>query len=360
MKSFFLKIFTLLINFLKDLSSVFTKKETNELLDETIDNTEIIKSNDVDYQNQNKITTKSPPYVNFVTFNRLGLTIRNLTNLLDSDEDFELHIIDCNSCDNSWDYIQTLTDRRIKSKIRFEKNLGPIYVLNFALSRRRPDQYFINIDSDTFIKTKNWIARYMEVFEAFPEVGLLGVMRDKPYPRFMPPIIPRVKDNVSYLELKNAAIDEIMDFIPGQLQCLRPELINEIGYWSEENGYGDAEISPRIVHYTSFKVGFITTVEIDMKQSIGCDECMGRHLCTLSKSVSTCFSQNHRANKNESFVKKYKWKYIDTFKELEEGKRTAYCASIHDPESIRNHVYNSAWAAENFNYYLENSNCSDD
>jgi len=286
----------------------------------------------------------------------MGLTIKNLSNILDSEEDFELHLIDCNSKDDTWGYIQSLNDSRIKSKTRLKLNLGPIYPLNLSLIRRKPGQYFITIDSDTFIKTKNWISRFMEVFEAFPEVGVLGVMRDEPYPRYLPPIIPRVKGNINYLELKNAAVGVDLDFVPGQLQCLRPELIDEIGYWSEENGYGDAELSPRVTHYTSYKVGFLTTVEIDMTQYIGCDQCQGKDICKLSRSVNSCFSLSKKANFNQSFVRKFGWKYLETFKELAEGKRTAYCASIHDPESIKNHVYNQAWAAENFDYYIKNSN----
>ena len=147
-----------------------------------------------------------------------------------------------------------------------------------------------------------------------------------------------------------------MDFIPGQLQCLRPELIKKIGYWSEENGYGDAELSPRVVHYTPINEGFLTTVEIDMTQSLGCDECQGKDLCELSRSVNTCYSLGKKSNYNESFAKKFRWKYLESFKELEEGKRTAYCASVHDPESIKNNVYNQIWAAENFDHYIRNSN----
>ncbi|MDF2987363.1 MAG: hypothetical protein K0R50_2873 [Eubacterium sp.] len=305
----------------------------------------------------NKNSEKNPPlFINYVTLNRMGLTIRNLSRILESKEDFDLHIIDSNSKDNSWDYIQGLTDSRIKSKTRLDLNQGPIYPLNLNLTKRRPDQYFMTIDSDVYIYTDNWISRFMEVFDAFPEVGVLGVMRDNPYPRYIPPIIPRVKGDISYLQLKNAAVSVDLDFVPGHLQCLRPELINEIGYWSEENGYGDAELSPRVTHYTSFKVGFLTTVEIDMRQSIGCDECRGRDLCKLSKSVNTCFSLSKKANMNESFVRRHGWKYIETFKELGDAKRTAYCASMLDPESMKDHVYNKEWANENFDYYIKNSN----
>ncbi len=297
-----------------------------------------------------------PPYINFIAFNRLGLTIKNLTNLLDSDEDFELNIIDCNSNDNSWDYIQSLDDPRIKSRIHFDKNCGPIFATNFALSRRKPYQYFIVVDSDTFIKTKNWIARFMEVFNTFPEVGLLGLTRDNPYPKYLPPVVERNNGSISYLQLKNADIDAPMDFIPGQLQCLRPRLIKEIGYWSEENGFGDAEISPRITHYTNFTVGFITTIEIDMTQRISCEECGGQRFCTLDRNNNDCFLLCRLRNKNELFVEKNTWKFKQTFQELKEGQRTAYCASIHDPESVSTHKYNSDWAYENFNHYIINTN----
>ncbi|WP_330587747.1 hypothetical protein [Anaerocolumna sedimenticola] len=181
-------------------------------------------------------------------------------------------------------------------------------------------------------------------------------MRDRPYPRYLPPVIAREKGNINYLQLKNAAVGVDLDFVPGQLQCLRPELIQEIGYWSEECGYGDAEISPRIVHYTNFKVGYLTNVEIDMTQYIGCNQCPGRDICKLSKSVNSCFSLSKSSNYNESFVRKHGWKYLETFKELEAGKRTAYCASVHDPESMKNHYYNQIWASENFDYYIKNSN----
>ncbi|MCS4465629.1 glycosyltransferase family 2 protein [Clostridium botulinum] len=123
-----------------------------------------------------------PPLISYVTFNRLGLTVKNLSSILDSTDDFELHIIDNNSTDGTWKYIQSLNDRRIKSRIQIGVNSGPIYALNLNLSKRKPDQYFITVDNDVYIETKDWITRFMKVFETFPEVGLLGVQRGQPYP----------------------------------------------------------------------------------------------------------------------------------------------------------------------------------
>lgn len=301
-----------------------------------------------------------PPFISYVTFNRLGLIERNIKALLDTPEDFELHIIDSNSKDGTWKFIKSLRDPRIKSKKRLKVNSGPVYALNLNLTKRKPDQYFFTVDSDVFIKTKDWLSRFIEVFETFPEVGVLGVMRGNPYIPLYPDVIHKTKDGVSYLELKNCYIDGLQDFVHGCCQGLRPELIKEIGYWSEECYWGDAELSPRVMHYTNFKVGYMSDAEknshinIDMTQTIDCNSCMAKKYCKLDKVKKTCFEIYNQAYKNEEFVNKYKWKYLAFFKELEEGQRTAYCSSILDPASIKNHVYHKDWAMENIKFYVDN------
>lgn len=297
-----------------------------------------------------------PPFVSYSTFNRMGLTARSLNALLKTTDDFELHIIDNNSGDDTWDFIQSLSDARIKSRIRFPVNKGPIFAVNYNLTRRRPEQYFIALESDVYMYTQDWVSRFMQVFETFPEVGLLGVPRAAPYPQYMPPVILKELNGVSYLQLVYGKVGAEMDFIPGHCQCLRPGLIDIIGYWSEETGYGDAELSIRVNNYTPYKAGFTTNITIDMQQSVKCGECEGKGLCKLDTANITCFDIRDKRYKNESFAQKFKWKYLEYFKELQEGKRTVYCASIHDPGSIASHVYNMGWALENLNFYAENSN----
>lgn len=292
-----------------------------------------------------------PPMVSFVTWNRMGLMVRNLTALLKTEDDFELHIIDSHSTDDTWDFIQELKDDRIKSKTKFEKNRGPIYASNFALAKRKPGQFFIPMDSDVFIYTKNWISRFLEVFNEFPEVGLLGVPKANPYQSYLPPVLFNIKNGVSYLPLKNASLIDPLDFVPGHLQCLRPELIETIGYWSEEGHYGDAEISPRVVHYTPYTVGYVTTIEIDQVQEIPCENCSGQKWCKLEREKESCFSIRDKYYRNPLFAMKYLWRHLQTFEELKDGKRTVYCASIHDEESMKDHVYYRDWAQENFNFY---------
>ncbi|UWG96662.1 glycosyltransferase [Dehalobacter sp. DCM] len=300
----------------------------------------------------------TPPFITYSTFHRLGLNVRNLNALLlNTTDDFELHIIDSNSQDGTWDFIKSLSDSRIKSITRLPMNYGPIYALNYNLARRKPDQYFIVLESDVYHYVPDWISRFMKVFDMFPDVGLLGLARSHPYPVYYPEVSLQEKNGVQYLQLMHTEVGNVMDFVPGQCQFLRPELIDLIGYWSEENGYGDAELSLRVTKYTPFKAGYVIDVPIDMIQSVPCESCEGRPWCQLDKVNTTCFNIWKSKHRNESFVlTNGTRKYLECFDELRQGKRTVYCASIHDPDSYKNHLYHMDWALENFDYYANNSN----
>ncbi len=295
-----------------------------------------------------------PPLLSYVTFNRLGLTVRNLTSILESSDEFEMHIIDNNSTDGTWKYIQSLKDSRIMSKARIDVNFGQIYALNLNLVKRRPEQYFITVDNDVYIETKDWISRFLKIFETFPEVGMLGVQKGQP--EQLPPIIPRVKDGVFYLELDNTTPNIEQNYIPGCCLCLRPELLKEIGYWCEENCYGEVELSNRVNNYTSFKTGFATNISIQMPQTLDCSECQYHAQCTLDKMTETCFTNYNKLYKNEEFKKSFKWKFDETIVDLKSGARPVYCASANDVISITNHLFNNEWAMENFHYYINNAN----
>ena len=147
-----------------------------------------------------------------------------------------------------------------------------------------------------------------------------------------------------------------MDFIPGQCQVLRPELIAMIGYWCEECGYGDAELSLRVDKYTPYKAGYAIDIPIDMIQTVSCATCEARRWCKFDKINGGCQSLWRKKHKNISFVQANGWKYYEYFKELNEGRRTVYCASIHDSESYKNRIFHMDWAQQNYNYYVTNAN----
>lgn len=287
-----------------------------------------------------------PPFVSFVTWNRMGLSVRNITALLRTTDDFELHIVDNNSMDDTWDYIMQLKDSRIKSRIRLDTNRGHVYSTNYNLSKRRKGQYFITVDNDVNIHSPDWITRFLSTFQEFSEVGLLGVVSPEYFARYRLPLTRHERNGECYLEMHRG-------FVEGCCQCLRPELLDILGYFSEETCMGDEEICFRICNFTSFKAGFIPTVEIDQTQRIACSECEGRHLCTLGTDAEECFEIRNRLYRNVAFRKKYGWKYDRYVQDIVKGKRTVFCASVHDEKSRREHYYDERSAKENFQYYME-------
>ncbi len=297
----------------------------------------------------------TPPLLSYVTFNRLGLTIQNLNAILESTDDFEMHIIDNNSKDGTWEFLNSLKDSRIHSVAQMPVNNGQIYAMNLNLLKRRPDQYFITVDNDVYIETKDWISRFMQVFDAFPEVGLLGVPKGSPYPKFFPPVKQNTKDTVSYFELLNIGPMKDQHYLPGCCQCLRPELIDQIGFWCEESGFGERELSLRVNEFTSFKVGFVSDIQVRMPQHLTCEACQYKDSCKLNKKTDTCFTIYNRNNVTDAFYQKYKWKFEEVLNDMRSGARSA-CRATALKEIPEGQVYNLNWALENFRYFIDNTN----
>lgn len=294
-----------------------------------------------------------PPFISYLTFNRLGLTARNLPALLSGTEDFELHIIDCNSKDDTWDYIMSLSDSRIKTKERFELNHGKPYALNMHLLRRQPEQYFFALDNSVYIETKGWIGKFTEVFKGFPEVGLLGVV---PAGNEPPQCVQKSQGAVSYQELCCSTGYEENNCIPDYFMCLKPELLKEIGYFSEENCFSNIELTYRVCNHTEFKAGLMTNVRIQRLLTLGCDQCALLGSCKLDKVINTCFTNYDKYNKDAEFMQKNRWRFEETVRDMQSGARPAYCASLLDAVSANNHIYNRDWAMSNLMYYVKNAN----
>lgn len=296
------------------------------------------------------------PLLSYVTFNRLGLTEKSLSSILNTSDDFEMHIIDNNSTDGTWKYIQSLKDSRIKSRTRLPVNLGQVYALNLNLFKRREEQYFITVDNDVVIETSDWITRFMKVFNAFPELGLLGVQVGAPYLENPTPVNPIYKDGIFYWELNKTRNTPEKSFSPGCCLCLRPELIRKLGYWSEENGFGNLELLFRVNRFTSFKTGIMIDISISMPQTINCTQCGYKDRCKLTKSQKTCFTIYQKLYKNKEFEEQFRWKLEETIKDLLSGTRPVYCSSLFSFNSSDNETFNMDWATENYQFFIDNAN----
>ncbi|WP_273328073.1 glycosyltransferase family 2 protein [Vallitalea guaymasensis] len=289
----------------------------------------------------------SVPLVCFITWNRVGLTVQNLQALLDTTDDFELYIIDNNSTDDTWEYLQTVEDDRIKCKKRFMENSGVVYAINYALSKRKKDQYFILVENDVYIKTKDWISKFMEVMNRFPEVGLLGGVREGLFKQKK--INPKLcsKEGISYYQHK---------MILGCCNCIRPEVFDYIGYWNEETYGADIDMGIRINDYTPYCTGYLPAVQLIQPQYVCCDQCLYKNKCSLVKNNTTCFDVHKSNYCHDKFAKLIKEKEAIYFEEVKSGKRSIFCASIHDSDSIKKHYYNKKMAEENFQYFIRNAN----
>ncbi|NLP44616.1 MAG: glycosyltransferase [Peptococcaceae bacterium] len=296
------------------------------------------------------------PFVSYITFNRLGLTIKSLSSILSTPDKFELHIIDNNSSDETWEYLTSLTDKRIISKTRLPVNSGKFHALNLNLTRRQKNQLFISLDNTVTIWTQGWTTRLQKIFNTFPDLGLLSVLPVVPPAKGLPPVTPRYKNGLFYLELNKENYDPGQTYFPGESLCLSPKLISEIGYWSEENYYGNQELLFRVIRFSSFKAGFIADISLIVQQETNCSQCMYRNKCTLDKSKETCFSIYKKLDKDNLFRQKFGWKFEETIKDMESGARPVYCASLLDAESLSNRIFNLDWAVENLQFYVENAN----
>jgi len=290
-----------------------------------------------------------PPLVSFIAWNRMGLTARNLTAMLNTKDDFQLHIIDNNSMDDTWEYIKDLKDGRIISRTKFANNEGPVHAVNYNLSKRRKEQFFITVDNDVNVHTSGWVSSFLDTFKAFSNLGLLGAVSNEYYSRYRLPLVKQESEGAFYLQVQRG-------FVEGCCQCLKPELLELLGYWSEENCMGDVEICHRIARYTPYKMGFIPGIEIDQLQSVPCDSCCGKSWCGLDRKEKSCFSIHREKYNNPRFRNTYGWKYEKCLHEMENGSREIFCASIHDEASLKEHKYNRHTAEENFRFYREKAN----
>lgn len=292
---------------------------------------------------------KYPPMVSFITWNRAGTNVKNLQAILATDDDFELHIIDNNSKDNTWEFIEGLQDERIKSKTRFDKNYGILYAINYTMAKRKPEQYFITVDSDVCLLTKDWVTQFIKVMEAFPEVGYLGVMKNVDNYFKVRQITPIIRENnsVTYYQFHS---------IWGGCSCLRPEVIDKLGYWNEEIGRADNDMCQRVNICTTYKTGYVPTIDINHDQRIACDVCMLKDICILRQQGLNCFDIHDAQYKHVEFSQRTMDKQARYWREIKEGVRTPYCATIHDQESMEKHYYNKKWAEETFQYYIQNAN----
>lgn len=286
----------------------------------------------------------------FITWNRLGITIRSLQGLLQSKAQFDLIIIDNNSCDGTWDYLQTIEDDRIILMERMQ-NRGVVYAINYALTYRKKNQFFWLVENDVHFQDIDWFEKVERIFDTFPDLGLVAV--------------PRIglfeEKNITKKVIENE--DGTVGYHPvghvlGCCTCLRPEILDILGYWNEETHAADIDLNYRIVRYTPYNMGYAKDIMMDQLQSMRCDKCSYKEECSLIPKSRTCLQcyKEHCIVHDREYIDELRQGHRVFMKELEQGDRTVYCASIHDEDSQVNRTYKKELAEGFFNHFLVDGN----
>lgn len=208
-----------------------------------------------------------PPLIDFTTFNRMGASVRALSSLLASDEDFELHVVDNASADGTKAWLKSVKDGRLKSVTELPRNLGSIAAANLTLSRREPGQDYIRLENDTVLHTKRFISAFRAVAEAFGAGSLQASIEghDLPWPDGW-----REGDNglTFYPSLHMAHCI----FVPGAV-------MDQVGFWDEAAGFGDQDLFPRIARGLKLPTGYTDSVQTSRVErrgyGVGAVNCMG-------------------------------------------------------------------------------------
>jgi hypothetical protein len=240
-----------------------------------------------------------PPLFTFLTFNRLGNTCISLESVLQSPDDFEMYIIDNGSKDFTWDYLNTIDDPRIKDRKRFDSNFG-IAALNYALSFRKEDQDWVNVEPDTHIHNKNFISEFKKASEFYPEFGYFSGMLyggDVPltvishdYVKTMVDTYPQTVIQRGQYRVWDSGVG-----MTGYCLYIPSNVMNQLMFLDEVSYGADVDLNCRIMKGLKKKAGFVFNIGCSM---IGTDckiclsygnICPGQNICNkiYSRVTST-------------------------------------------------------------------------
>lgn len=281
------------------------------------------------------------PTIGFVTWNRMGMNIQNIELLLKTNEDFELYIIDNGSNDDTWEYLLTLKDDRIKEIKRFNKNNGLVYALNYTISKRRKNQPFINIDSDVSILNDKWIQNCENIIKEFPEIGILGNVRPTYFKERNVPYTEMIRNNVKFWHTSS---------LIGCCMYFPSDTLNKIGYFNEEIYLPDIEIYGRVKIMNKW-LGYCPNNNI-LYKPVNCNTCQHKGICNnpiMINGTPNCFIHYNKNYKHDKIYQKNNKLLKKFLREVD--NKNLYCPSIHDSESIKKYPYNIKLAESNFRFF---------
>ena len=190
------------------------------------------------------------------TYNRIDMVKPSVMSWLDQlDESlYELYIIDNGSTDGTAEWVEEVARSTPHvSAILVSQNLGTAIALNLGWRGAKEGQCLGKLDSDIVLNTPGVLSRMMAVFDAMPDVGILGLRRKDliEHPNHENPwyqsqyLYPKINDEVIWLEQCH--------HIMGSFQVYNDATLGKFGYLVQPSLYGwdDALASIRMT-----KLGF--------------------------------------------------------------------------------------------------------
>lgn len=216
---------------------------------------------------------RRPPIITFLTYNRLGETAVSLPSLLRTESDFELYIMDNNSKDDTWEFLNDTRDPRIKHRHRFDQNMGVAHPLNYALSHRAMDQDFINFEYDFRIHNKNFVQDFRDYYAAFPEVGAFSATTFPSQLQLIDKTIAEQPPRFEERQGRRVFYDTIMGFC----SFFPFETWNKLMYYDEIVCLLDMEVQARL---ESIQIKTAYAMDIRTSHIVhggNCDTCLAYH-----------------------------------------------------------------------------------
>lgn len=166
-----------------------------------------------------------PIFATIASFNRLHTIKQTVASIL-ATADFdlmELNIVDDHSDKETTDWLKELKLEHPEFNIYLfnEWIPGVVKVLNFALTKKHPDQHWIGMDNDVVFQEGGWLEKLYKLIE-HPEVGLIALK---------PPIV----DSQNEFFTKHPTLPlEITTFVPNLTTCIKNEAIQDVGFYYDE------------------------------------------------------------------------------------------------------------------------------
>jgi glycosyltransferase involved in cell wall biosynthesis len=197
-----------------------------------------------------------------------------MISLLESTDDFELYLFDNFSQDHTWEYLNSLTDPRIKIRKRFNHNIGGAAAVNYALLSRKKDQDFGAFETRCTLKTKNFISIFQSILDADDTiVGLSGTYtmgRDQL--TYYNELGKQFPDNIKIVNQYRLYKGGIWGFC----MLLRYELFDHFGFFDEASYAGDIDMNQRIINGLKKELCYVLDVHCSYssQENMNCTECM--------------------------------------------------------------------------------------